>query len=134
MHDPLPMEVEQAFNVRVPDMPLRMVGRIDAVYQLEKGVEIRDFKTSTSVTTAEKAKSRATSSPQLTLYALAWRIMHDEMPALLSLDFVETGQIGPVRKQAKSLDTMQAKLQTMVAQLQAGEYPLGKDHSYCKHP
>ncbi len=134
MNEPLPLEVEQAFGVNLPDTPLRMVGRIDAVYQLDKGVEIRDFKTSTSVNTSEKAKSRATSSQQLTLYALAWRLMHDEMPALLTLDFVETGQIGSVRKQPKSLDTMRAKLETMVQQLQAGEYPLGKDHTYCKHP
>lgn len=134
MQAPLPLEVEQGFGVIVPDAPLRIVGRIDAVYQLDKGVEIRDFKTSTSVTTPEKAKSRATASQQLTLYALAWQLMHDEMPALLTLDFVETGQIGSVRKQPKSLDTMRAKLATMVEQLQAGVYPLGKDHSYCKHP
>ncbi|HEY1064006.1 MAG TPA: ATP-dependent DNA helicase, partial [Candidatus Saccharimonadales bacterium] len=98
MHDPLPLEVEQSFGVHIPNTILKMVGRIDAVYQLEKGVEIRDFKTSTSVTTPEKAKSRATASQQLTLYALAWQLMHAEMPALLSLDFVETGQIGSVRK------------------------------------
>lgn len=134
MREPLPLEVEQAFSVVLPDTALRIVGRIDAVYQLDKGVEIRDFKTSTSVNTPEKAKSRATSSQQLTLYALAWQLMHDEMPALLTLDFVETGQIGSVRKQPKSLDTMRAKLEVMVAQLQAGEYPLGKDHTYCKHP
>lgn len=134
MEAPLPLEVEQAFAVNLPDTPLRLVGRIDAVYQLDKGVEIRDFKTSTSVTTPEKAKSRATSSQQLTLYALAWQLMHDEMPALLTLDFVETGQLGSVRKQPKSLDTMRLKLADMVKQLQVGEYPLGKDHTYCKHP
>lgn len=134
MHEPLPLEVEQAFAVNLPDTPLRIVGRIDAVYQLDKGVEIRDFKTSTSVTTPEKAKSRATASAQLTLYALAWQLMHDEMPALLTLDFVETGQLGSVRKQPKSLDTMRGKLATMAEQLLAGKYPPGKDHSYCKHP
>lgn len=134
MHEPLPLEVEQSFGVAVPDLPLRIVGRIDAVYQLDKGVEIRDFKTSTSVTTPEKAKSRATASQQLTLYALAWRLMHDELPALLTLDYVETGQIGSVRKQPKSLDTLHAKLERMITELQAGKYPPGKDHTYCKHP
>jgi DNA helicase-2/ATP-dependent DNA helicase PcrA len=134
MNAPLPLEVEQSFGVNLPETPLRIVGRIDAVYQLDAGVEIRDYKTSTSVSTPEKAKSRATSSQQLTLYALAWQLMHDEMPALLTLDFVETGQIGSVRKQPKSLDTMRLKLADMVSQLQAGKYPLGKDHTYCKHP
>lgn len=88
----LPMEVEQSFSIKVPDLPLKMTGRMDAVYQLEHGIEIRDFKTTTSVTTPERAKSRATSSKQLTLYALAWYLLHDELPALLTLDFVETGK------------------------------------------
>jgi DNA helicase-2/ATP-dependent DNA helicase PcrA len=132
--DRLPIEVEQSFGVSLPDTPLKIIGRIDAVFQLETGIEICDFKTSTSVTTPEQAKSRATGSKQLTLYALAWQLQHDEMPALLTLDFVETGQTGSVRKQPKSLDTLQSKLRQMVDQLQAGEYPPGKDHTYCKHP
>lgn len=130
----LPNEIEQAFRVELPDSKLIIKGRIDAIYPLSSGIEIRDYKTGTSVTTPEKAKSRATSSNQLTLYALAWQLMHDEMPALLSLDFVETGIIGSVKKQAKSLETLQAKLKAMVADLDAGRYEQGKDHSYCKHP
>jgi DNA helicase-2/ATP-dependent DNA helicase PcrA len=134
MHDPLPFETERPFAVRVPDMPLKIIGRIDAVYQMEKGVEIRDFKTGMSVTTPEKAKSRATSSNQLTLYALAWQLMHDEMPALLSLDFVETGELGTVRKQPKSLETLTTKLKAMTEDLNAGKYTPGHDHMYCSHP
>jgi RecB family exonuclease len=130
----LPLETEKPFNVELPDAKLKIIGRIDAVYQRDNGVEIRDFKTGTSVTTAEKAKSRATGSNQLTLYALAWQLQHDEMPALLTLDFVETGQIGSVRKQAKSLETLTAKLHDMVADLLAGNYPAGRDHVYCNHP
>ena len=134
INDRLPIKVEQSFGVTIPDMPLKMIGRIDAVYQLDNGIEIRDFKTSTSVTTPEKAKSRATGSKQLTLYALAWFLQHNELPLILTLDFVETGQIGSVRKQMKSLDTMQAHLSQMVTSLRVGEYPLGKDHTYCAHP
>ncbi|MGH7241015.1 MAG: RecB family exonuclease, partial [Candidatus Saccharimonadales bacterium] len=134
MADELPIETEKPFAVDVPDQRLTIIGRIDAVYQLEGGIEIRDFKTGTSVTTAEKAKSRATSSNQLTLYALAWQLLHDEMPKLLTLDFVETGELGSVRKQPKSLDTLTSKLITMVEQLQTGSYPPGHDHTYCDHP
>ncbi|HUB93346.1 MAG TPA: ATP-dependent DNA helicase [Verrucomicrobiae bacterium] len=132
--DELPVAVEQSFGVLIPNIPLKIIGRMDAVYQHGKGTEIRDFKTSSSVTTAEKAKDRATSSQQLTIYALAWQIMHGELPALLTLDFVETGQVGSIRKTQKSLDTLQAKLTTLIRALQAGEYPPGKDHSYCVHP
>jgi DNA helicase II / ATP-dependent DNA helicase PcrA len=133
-HDDLPVETELPFTLELADLPLTIRGRIDAVYQTGKGVEIRDFKTGTSVTTAAKAKSRATGSQQLTLYALAWLQLRGEMPVQLSLDFVETGQLGSVKKQLKSLDTLTKKLADMIEQLQAGNYPAGHDHSYCMHP
>ncbi len=130
----LPVEIEQAFGVLVPDLPLKIIGRIDAVYQHGDKVEIRDFKTSSSVTTPEKAKNRATNSQQLTIYALAWQIKHGELPALLTLDFVETGQIGSVKKTQRSIDSLKTKLVSMIADLQTGNYPPGTDHMYCSHP
>jgi RecB family exonuclease len=113
---------------------LTIRGKIDAVYQLDKGVEIRDFKTGTSVRTAEQAKSRTSGSQQLTLYALAWQQLRGELPARLSLDFVETGQSYAVKKQAKSLDTLRDKLAIMVKDLNQGSYPAGRDHKRCMHP
>lgn len=130
----LPIEIEQSFGVRIPDLPLKITGRMDAVYQRGDNVEIRDFKTSSSVTTPEKAKDRATGSQQLTIYALAWQIKHGELPAFLTLDFVETGQMGSVKKTQRSLDTLQTKLAGTVADLQAGNYPPGREHTYCVHP
>ncbi len=131
---PLPTALETPFRVTLADIGVVITGRIDAVYPHETGIEIRDYKTGTSVTTAEKAKSRATASPQLTLYALAWREMHNEMPALLTLDFVETGLLGSVRKQPKSLDTMEHKLADMVSALRKGHYPAAASHDRCVHP
>lgn len=130
----LPVEIEQGFGVIVPDLPLKITGRMDAVYQHGDNVEIRDFKTSSSVTTPEKAKVRATGSQQLTIYALAWQIKHGELPGLLTLDFVETGQMGSVRKTQRSLDTLQTKLADLVVDLKDGHCPPGKDHTYCSHP
>jgi DNA helicase-2/ATP-dependent DNA helicase PcrA len=130
----MPLEAEQSFTYKLPSAPLIIKGRIDAVYKLGNGVEIRDFKTGGSVTTPEKAKQRATSSTQLTLYALAWKGLHDEMPALLTLDFIDTGQVGSVRKQPKSLDTLTTKLEKMVQQLRTGVYEGSADHTFCKHP
>lgn len=129
-----PIATEQPFAVEIPDTPLMLRGRIDAVYQLPTGVEIRDYKTGMSVTSADKAKQRATSSNQLALYALAWQIMHDEIPALLSLDFVETGHIGSVRKQAKTLESLTAKLQKLPTQLSNAAFEPGGDHTFCSHP
>jgi DNA helicase-2/ATP-dependent DNA helicase PcrA len=130
----IPNDIEQTFRVKLVEAPLVIKGRIDAIYPHKDGVEIRDYKTGTSVSTPEKAKSRATASMQLTLYALAWKLMFDEMPALLSLDFVETGVLGSVKKQPKSLETLTTKLSQMVSDLESGNYPLGNDHTFCKHP
>jgi DNA helicase-2/ATP-dependent DNA helicase PcrA len=132
MHDELPIETEWPFTLELPSLTIR--GKIDAVYQTEQGAEIRDFKTGTSANTPEKAKSRVSGSQQLTLYALAWLSLRGEMPAKLTLDFVETGQIASVKKQPKSLTTLEEKLEVMVKDLQAGKYPAGRDHSRCQHP
>jgi DNA helicase-2/ATP-dependent DNA helicase PcrA len=134
LHDDLPIETEWPFRLELQDIPLTIRGKIDAVYALDQGVEIRDFKSGTSVRTADQAKSRVSGSQQLSLYALAWQRLRGEMPAKVSLDFVETGQMHSVKKQAKSLDTLQAKLAEMVQQLQAGQYPAGRDHKRCMHP
>jgi DNA helicase-2/ATP-dependent DNA helicase PcrA len=132
--DTLPIETELPFNIELSDMPLTIRGRIDAVYALGSSVEIRDFKTGTSVTTEKQAKNRATGSSQLTLYALAWNEIHGELPGLLSLDFVETGYIGSVKKQAKSLETLRGNLRIMTEQLQTNVFPFGTDHRNCQHP
>jgi DNA helicase-2/ATP-dependent DNA helicase PcrA len=134
MRDELPIETEWPFSLELASLPLTIRGKIDAVYHIEQGVEIRDFKTGTSVRTPEQAKSRVSASQQLTLYAFAWQELRGVMPAKLSLDFVETGNIGSVKKLPKSLVTLEGKLHVMVEQLQAGQYPPGHDHKYCMHP
>ena len=134
LHDDLPIETEWPFKLTLSDIPLTIRGKIDAIYQVEQGVEIRDFKTGMSVQTAAQAKSRATGSQQLTLYAYAWQQLRGVMPALLSLDFVETGQLGSVKKQPKSLQTLQAKLEVMIEQLSNGQFPNGREHKRCHHP
>lgn len=133
MQDKLPIETEWPFSLELPSVPLTIRGKIDAVYETEQGVEIRDFKTSMSVNTPEKAKARVSASQQLTLYALAWLNLRGEIPAKLTLDFVETGQIASIKKQPKSLATLEDKLGTMVENLQAGKYPAGRDHNFCQH-
>jgi len=134
LRDELPIETEWPFSLELPDLPLTIRGKIDAVYNLGQGVEIRDFKTGTSVRTAEQAKRRVSGSQQLTLYALAWQQLRGTLPEKLSLDFVETNELGSVKKQPKSLETLEVKLQTMVIELRAGQYPYGRDHTRCMHP
>ncbi|HEU5004791.1 MAG TPA: ATP-dependent DNA helicase [Candidatus Saccharimonadales bacterium] len=130
----LPSRDEADFAVTLSDLPIKITGRMDAIYERADGVEIRDFKTSTSVTTEQKAKQRATNSDQLTVYALVWQLIHGELPRLLALDFIETNQLGTVRKTQRGIDTLKSKLIIMNEQLRVGQYPPGRDHSYCSHP
>ncbi len=129
-----PSKVEAPFRVLIPGTELIVKGRIDAVFETKTGTHITDYKTGTTANTEKKAKSRATSSVQLNLYAEAWRLMNGEMPSLLSLDFVETGNVGSVKKQEKTLDNLEKKLAQIPGALKTGIFPLGRDHKYCRHP
>ncbi len=131
---PPPLHVEESFNVELVPEGITLRGRYDVVIE-NNGLEIRDYKTSISVKTAEKAKQRASASTQLTLYALAWQLTHDDLPARLSLQFVDTDVIGSVRKTQRGIDGIRSRLEKASNDLKTGSFPLGtQKHSYCIHP
>lgn len=133
-----PVAVEEKFSIHIPDSRMILKGRIDAVFPFvsknRSGVEIRDYKTTASAKDPASAKSRASSSNQLVMYALAWRLLHDEDPMLVTLDFVQTGVRGSVQKRSDSLDKMQSKLAQAAEDILAGRFPPGEKHDYCIHP
>ena len=97
-------------------------------------VEIRDYKTGTTANSEEKAKSRAQKSSQLTLYALAWKEINNELPNKLTLDFVDSGVSASVSKKDKSLETLRSKLADMETAIRTNNYKPVSDHRYCIHP
>lgn len=131
--EPTPIKTEFSFRVPIPNTNVILKGRIDAVYDTEAGTVIVDYKTGNGITSPEKAKQRATSSQQLTMYALAWQLMNNALPAQLQLDFVETGFVGSVSKKQQSITTITTKIVTMADMLASGSYPAG-DHTFCTHP
>ena len=94
----VPIAVEEPFRISLDNIRLSIRGQFDAVFPSDDGVEVRDYKTSTTVDTPERAKARASASEQLTLYALAWQVLHDELPKLVTLDFIDTGMQGSIKK------------------------------------
>lgn len=131
----VPIAVEEPFRISLDDIKLSMRGQFDAVFPLEKGVEIRDYKTSTSVDTPERAKVRAGDSKQLTLYALAWQILHDELPGRVTLDFIDTGMRGSIGKTQKGIDGMKDRLKKVADGIRGYNFPLGSEkHDFCIHP
>lgn len=133
-NEPVPVAVERPFKVHIPNSKLILKGRIDVVMPAGRGVEIRDYKTSTSATTPEKAKRATSGSKQLDMYALAWRLQNDEMPELVSLDFVQTNQLGSIKKQPKTLDSLELKLAEMAENILSGNFKPGYNHDFCRHP
>lgn len=129
-----PVAIEEPFTVVVPDSMLTIRGRFDAVFNLTDGVEIVDYKTSGGIDTTEKAKTRATASEQLTLYALAWQAQHDELPALVTLDFIESGQRGSLRKTQRGIDGAYTRLARVADGIRNHDFAAGKEHRYCIHP
>src|SRR5690606_14265383 len=125
-----PLGVEESFEVKLEPEGVLLRGKMDVVLDND-GVEIRDYKTGNKVRDEAAAKKRATASSQLTMYALAWQVLHDELPARLSLEFVDTGAIGKVKKTQKGIDGLRSRLTAAVEELRAGNFPPGKGrHDY----
>ncbi len=130
----IPILIEDPFTFTIKDAKLSIRGRFDAVFPLGNSVEIVDYKTTGSIDNPEKAKRRASSSDQLSMYALAWSKAHNELPALVSLDFIDTGLTGSVKKTQCGIDTMHTKLMVVAEGIRAHDFKPGKDHKFCKHP
>lgn len=133
--NPPALYVEKQFLCELDPENIVLRGRYDSVFgSHEDGIEIRDYKTSVTVTTPEKAKSRATGSQQLTLYALAWQLNHGSLPASVSLHFVDTGMIGSVKKTQRGIDGLRTRLSNAVEDMKRSVFDPGASHDYCIHP
>ncbi|MBI1857371.1 ATP-dependent helicase [Candidatus Saccharibacteria bacterium] len=131
----IPIAVEKPFSFTVKDINLSITGRFDAILPSESGgIEIVDYKTMSSVDTIQKAKLRASSSQQLAIYALAWQISHGELPKFVTLDFIDRGVSGSVKKTQRGIDGTYLKLQRIADGIRAMDFPPGKDHRFCQHP
>jgi DNA helicase-2/ATP-dependent DNA helicase PcrA len=89
----VPLSVEQPFELQLPQQKVVISGRYDLVLEGDKGVEIRDFKTS-RVKDQKTAISKAKSSIQLGIYALSWEKLQQKQVTSTSLEFVQDLLIG----------------------------------------
>jgi len=129
--DRQPSRMEQPFEFELPDMKLRVRGRIDAIFETGE-TEIRDYKTS-QVDDQKKADKNARDSLQLATYALAWEQMTQQAPAKLILDYVETGIEGTTTPTDKSREELLNKIQQVVNGIRSGDFQPQGNHFYCVH-
>jgi len=125
--------IEMKTVLELPDIKLRLKGRIDACFMTGEGPEIRDFKTGMKkdVETIEKA---AKDSFQLRTYALAYKQMTDIDVALVTLDFLVTGVEGSARFTATILKNHQSKLVKIAEGIRAGQFEPAKKDSFHQCP
>jgi DNA helicase-2/ATP-dependent DNA helicase PcrA len=67
---------ELPIRFEVPEAKLRLRGKIDALFESERGVELRDFKTGRTKTDPEKLAKDAKTNLQLRSYALAYETLN----------------------------------------------------------
>lgn len=128
----VPSRMEMPFEFELPDVKVRIRGRMDAVFEGDVGVEIRDYKTS-QVDDAKKADKKAKDSLQLATYALAWESMTGIMPQLTTLDYIETGVTGKFAPTDKSKQELLIKIQHIADGIRSSNYQPTGDHFYCVH-
>lgn len=112
---------ELPIKLEIPEAKLRLSGRIDAFFEAEAGVELRDFKTGRK-TDAEALVRTAKNSFQLRTYALAYQEMTGTAPAAVTLDYVVTGVEGRAELSATILRNHRAKLITLAEQIRARNF------------
>ncbi len=105
-------------------------GRIDALW-ISKEIEIRDYKTSENVTDPKKALGRAKANVPLMIYGYAIRKETGRRPDRLTLDFVETDQLGVVEPTDEQLDAAAETIRTVAANIRAGRFDPNPDP---RHP
>ncbi len=116
---PLASELKIVFEL--PESSLRLRGRIDALFEVPAGVEIRDFKTGLKHD-SEKLASDAKDSFQLRTYALAYEAMNGVRPAGVTLDYVVTGAEGTAELTDRILANHRQKLAKLAEQIRAREF------------
>ncbi len=112
---------EFSIRLEVPEVKLRLKGRIDAFFETEDGVELRDFKTGRK-TDAAAVEKAAKNSIQLRSYALAYKQMTGEDVGKVTLDYVVTGVEGSVQLSAKILQNHERKLADIADAIRARQF------------
>ena len=112
---------EKSITLEIPEARLRLRGRMDATFDVEDGIEIRDFKTGT-FKNQETLPAKAKSSFQLRTYAVALEQLYGSAPAAVTLDFVVTGVEGSARLTPLILKNHRDKLVTLAERLRARDF------------
>jgi ATP-dependent DNA helicase UvrD/PcrA len=124
----VPVAVERPFRVRIGNDTVQ--GRYDRVDETTDGVVITDYKSS-DVRDPKQAAQRARDSLQLQVYALAYEAETGELPAAVQLRFLETGQVGRVKPDAKHLEKARTTVERAADGIRNGRFDPAPGYLAC---
>ncbi|MEO5618954.1 MAG: ATP-dependent DNA helicase [Candidatus Eisenbacteria bacterium] len=126
-----PVAIEMEFRFRTGND--QVIGRWDRIDERAHGIVLVDYKTS-EVDEEERAAERAKDSArngQLGLYALAYHMTREVMPAGLELHFVGSGTVGAVEVAPEHLDRARDRIQRAAAGIRAARFEATPDVRTC---
>lgn len=117
---------EQPVKFELPQAKLRLRGRLDATFEVEGGLEVRDFKTGhlRDEDTIERRIKDASSREgfQLRTYALAIEQLTGTPPVLASLDYVVVGAEAGVQFTSRVLANHRERLETLAERIRQRDF------------
>jgi DNA helicase-2/ATP-dependent DNA helicase PcrA len=120
--------VEQSFSFVVGGALVE--GRYDRIDEAAGATSVIDYKTGT-VANQEAADTKAKTSDQLTLYALALFETTGTLPEAVSLYFLDSGLIGSSQRTEKQLETMRQKIQDVGEGIRRGDFEPKRTSHLC---
>ncbi len=116
---------EEPIRLLIPEAKLRLRGRIDASFDTEEGIQVRDFKTG-RLRDAEKLSGKAKDNFQLRTYALATKEVTGQAPSEVVLDYVVTGVEGVAKLTPQILDNHRQKIIQIANDIRARKFEPNK--------
>ena len=124
-----PTLIEERFKFPLDD--LLVVGRWDRVDQRGEEVIIIDYKSSDVHEQAE-ADRRARESLQMLIYALAWKVLHGQLPTRVELRFLETEVTGQAQLTEQDLERAASRLREAARGIRARDFHAKPQEHACR--
>ena len=124
-----PTLIEEKFRFPLDDV--LVVGRWDRVDRRGRDVIIIDYKSS-EVRDQAEADRRAKDSLQMRVYALAWQVLHGELPTRVELRFLETDVTGQAQFTEADLEQTKTHLRQAASGIRAQDFHARPQEHACR--
>ncbi|MBN2097220.1 MAG: UvrD-helicase domain-containing protein [Candidatus Omnitrophica bacterium] len=129
---PVPAYIEQPFNFVLGKD--KLIGRWDRVDEDAQGeAVIVDFKTSDIVKKQKQADQRVKESLQLSIYALAYKMVKGKLPCRVEFHFVDTGLVGQSQRTEDDLEKTRGLIEQASQGIRARAFQAQPSYRACTY-